>query len=105
MDLAHRRLIPDFIFICFWREAQIASAVIYACTTFGLSVFFSWGLPQLQSDWSLSCDHGLDYESLCENENKIPNTSICLENMKKHTSAAGSTKNVSSSKLSFVRCV
>ena len=25
-------------------------------------VFFPWDVPQLlQSDWSLSCDHGLDY--------------------------------------------
>ena len=23
---------------------------------------FLWGIPQLQSDWSLSCDHGLDYD-------------------------------------------
>ena len=22
---------------------------------------FPGGIPQLQSDWSLSCDHGLDY--------------------------------------------
>ena len=42
-------------------EACIVSAVIYACSTFGLFVFFLWGIPQLQSDWSLSCDHGLDY--------------------------------------------
>ena len=21
---------------------------------------FPWGIPQLQSDWSLSCDHGRD---------------------------------------------
>ena len=28
--------------------------------------FFLWGIPQLQSDWSLSCDHGLDYASKCE---------------------------------------
>ena len=34
--------------------------MIYACTTFGLFVFFPWGIPQLQIDWSLSCDHGLD---------------------------------------------
>ena len=27
-----------------------------------VSVFFL-GIPQLQSDWSLSCDHGLDYAS------------------------------------------
>ena len=32
-----------------------------------LYVFFAWGIPQLQSDWSLSCDHGLDYASECEN--------------------------------------
>ena len=24
---------------------------------------FPWDIPQLQSDWSLSCDHGLDYAS------------------------------------------
>ena len=45
----------------FMVEACLASAVIYAFTTFGLLVFFPWGIPQLQSDWSLSCDHGLDY--------------------------------------------
>ena len=28
----------------------------------GLCVF-PWGIPQLQSDWSLACDHGLDYAS------------------------------------------
>ena len=36
-----------------------------ACTTFDLFVFLPcWGglgSPSLQSDWSLSCDHGLDY--------------------------------------------
>ena len=29
----------------------------------GLFVFFPLGFPQLQSDWSLSFDHGLDYAS------------------------------------------
>ena len=30
-------------------------------TTFGLCfLFFPWGFPQLQRDWSLSCDHGTD---------------------------------------------
>ena len=29
----------------------------------GLCVCFPWGIPQLQSDWSLSCDHVLDYAS------------------------------------------
>ena len=43
--------------------------VIYECTTFGLFVFFPWGIPQLQSCWSLSCDHGLDHGSYCENNN------------------------------------
>ena len=28
-----------------------------------LFVFFPWGIPPLQSDWSLSCDHGLDRAS------------------------------------------
>ena len=38
----------------FLVETWIAPAVIYACTTFGLFVFFPWGIPQLQSDWRLS---------------------------------------------------
>ena len=61
MDLAHRRLTPDFTLYMFLAEAWIAPAMIYACTTFGLHVFFPWGIPQLQSDWSLSSDDGLDY--------------------------------------------
>ena len=41
MDLAHRRLTPDFTFDIFLAEAWIASAVIYACTTFvGFFVLF-----------------------------------------------------------------
>ena len=36
-----------------------------ACATFSFS---SGNLP-LQSDWSLSCDQGLDRASLCENNN------------------------------------
>ena len=41
----------------------VSCDIVYACTTFkfGLFVFFTWGIPQLESDWSLSCDHGLDY--------------------------------------------
>ena len=58
MDLAHRRLTPDLSFYMFLAEAFFASAVIYACTTFGFFVFFPWGIPRLQSDSSLSCDHG-----------------------------------------------
>ena len=26
-------------------------------------VFFPWGITQFESDWGLSCDHGLDYAS------------------------------------------
>ena len=39
MDLAHRRLTPDFTFICFWWKHEL-SAVIYACTAFDLFEFF-----------------------------------------------------------------
>ena len=28
-----------------------------------LCFFVLGGIPQLQSDWSLSCDHGFDYAS------------------------------------------
>ena len=51
----------------FLVEALFALAVIYSCTTFGLC--FPWGVFQLQSDGSLSCDHGLDDASSCENNN------------------------------------
>ena len=37
-------------------------------------MFFPWGIPPLQSDRSLSCDHGLDYASKCENTNTNTNT-------------------------------
>ena len=40
-----------------------ASAMIYACAVQGLLVFFPWGVFPLESDWSLSCDHGLGYAS------------------------------------------
>ena len=44
--------------------------MIYACIplTFGfVYVVFPWGILPLQSGWKLSCDHALDYASLCEN--------------------------------------
>ena len=50
-------------------EACIASAVIYAYTIFGLFVFSPWDIAQLQSDWSMPCDHGLDNVSYCEDNN------------------------------------
>ena len=40
-------------------------AWLFILMTFGL--YFFGGIIQLQSDWSLSCDHGLGYASLCEN--------------------------------------
>ena len=47
------------------------------CVSCDICVYHLWfvcvlpsGIPQLQSDWSLSCDHGLDYASECENNNK-----------------------------------
>ena len=43
---------------------RVSYDISYACTTFGfVCVFFSWGISPLGSDWSLSCDHGLDYAS------------------------------------------
>ena len=39
------------------------SCDVCVCTTFGSFVFFPWGIPQPQSDLSLSFDHGLDYAS------------------------------------------
>ena len=43
MDVAHRRLTPDFTFYNFLAEACIALAMIYACrlyTTFGFDCAF-----------------------------------------------------------------
>ena len=40
MDLAHRRLAISLFSRMFVVEASIASAVIYACTTFALFVLF-----------------------------------------------------------------
>ena len=37
-------------------------AVYSACVLLILSCY-KLGIPQLQSAWSLSCDHGLDYAS------------------------------------------
>ena len=68
MDLAHRRLTPDF--------TLHVSGGGMNCVSCDRCVYHLWfvcvfprGIPQLQSDWSLSCDHGLDYASSCENNN------------------------------------
>ena len=49
MGLAHRRLTPDFTSYMFLAEAWIASAVIYACTTFGL--YFFPGVHSSAPEW------------------------------------------------------
>ena len=47
------------------------------CVYYFWFVFFPWGIPPLHSDWSLSCDHGLDYATECENTiNIIINNNI-----------------------------
>ena len=38
-------------------------------------VFLPWGIPQLQSGWSLSCDHGLDYVRTTKQHKK---TTMCI---------------------------
>ena len=62
MDLAHRRLIPDSLLYVSGGGMNCVSCdkCVYHLDRF---VFFPWGIPQLQRDWSLSCDHGLDYAS------------------------------------------
>ena len=61
MDLAYRRLTPNFTFICssWWNDFR-QLWYIHACVPPWVVCDFPWGTPQLQSDWSLSCDHGLD---------------------------------------------
>ena len=39
--------------------------MIYARTIL-ICFILPWGILPLRSDWSLSCDHGLDYASCCE---------------------------------------
>ena len=60
-DSRFHNFIPRVILLA---ESWFASAQIHACTTFGfICVCFSLGFSptlrvHLQSDWSLSCDHG-----------------------------------------------
>ena len=61
MDLAHRRLTPGFTFYVSGGDMNYVGCGINV-TTFGLCIF-PLGIPQLQSDWSLSCNPGLDYAS------------------------------------------
>ena len=62
MIYVHRRLTPDFTFICFWWRHELRQLWYMRVPPWVVCVF-PWGFPQLQSDWSLSCDHGLDYAS------------------------------------------
>ena len=64
MDLAHRRLTPDFVYIdyVFGRGIKFARCEICAFTALGFFVFYPGVfLSSIQSDWSMSCDHGLGY--------------------------------------------
>ena len=61
-----RTLTSDFTSSFLWRmydSLQLTNEYICTCTTFGLLVFFTWGILSLQSDWSLSCDYGFVYAS------------------------------------------
>ena len=62
MDLAHRRLTPDVTFLYFSDGGMNCESYDMCVYRFWF-VFFPWDIPPLQSDWSLSCDHGLDYAS------------------------------------------
>ena len=72
MDLARRRLTPELTLLYFSGGGM-------DCVSYNISVYHFWlvcvcfpcGIPPLQSDWSLSCDHGLDYASCCENNNIV----------------------------------
>ena len=74
-------------------------------------VFVFWGgIPQLQSDWSLSCDHhGLDYArtttlagNLCRRQTAVENCENFIKNISR-TSAVSSTN--FGSILIFASCV
>ena len=47
--------------------------------------FFSWGIPPLQSDWSLSCDHELDLASSCQNNNTNTTTNTTTTTTTNHS--------------------
>ena len=63
-----------------------------------LFVFFFWGIPQLQSDWNLSCDHAIDYASECENNNNNKYARNSARNMPNIVKETLNTHKSSSSK-------
>ena len=65
MDLPHRRLTPEFTFIYYVSGGGMNCVSCDICVPPWVVCVFPWGIPLLQSDWSLSCDHGLDYASKC----------------------------------------
>ena len=78
------------------------SCDICVCHLWFVCVFFPWGIPQLQSDWSLSCDHGLDYASKCEN-----NTAVMVKNSSSATPDCQRPRNVSAlcyNRFKYVSC-
>ena len=61
---AVRRLTPDFTYLYFSGGGMNCFSYDTCVYHFRfVSVFFPWSILQLQSDWSISCDHGLDYAS------------------------------------------
>ena len=63
MDLAHRRLTPDFTFYVSGEGMNCVSCDTCVYDHLWFVCVFPWGITQLQSDWSLSSDCGLDYAS------------------------------------------
>ena len=59
MGLARTYADFDFFFVIL-ADVRVASAVIYTRATFLVCCIFPWGILLLQSDGTLSCDHGLD---------------------------------------------
>ena len=85
VDLAHRRLTPDFTFICFWWRHALRQLWYMRLPPWDVCVF-PWGTPQLQSDWGLSCDPWrLDYASFCDNswKKKCPDIVLCAQKLSK----------------------
>ena len=65
MDLAHRRLTLDFTVLC-PIGGSINGVRCDICVYHFWFVLFAWGIPPLQSDWSLSCDRKHDFERYFE---------------------------------------
>ena len=61
-NLAHLKLTPDFT-VLYFPGGGVNHDSYDICVYHFWFVFFPWGIPPLQSDWSLPCDQGLDHAS------------------------------------------